>query len=260
MPRYAFKIEYDGAPYYGWQKQEQLPTVQGVINAALRKFEPDCPGVQGAGRTDTGVHATGQVGHADLHREMDPARLLEALNYHMRRQRVAITDCALAPDGFHARFSAMERRYTFRLLSRRAPLTFDRGNMWQIKHHLDLAAMQAAARHLIGKHDFTTFRSASCQAKSPVKTLDELEIEQRPYRGGEETRFHLRARSFLHNQVRSFVGTLERVGAGRWTPEQVKVALEARSRAACGPVSPPQGLYLSGVRYEVEVFAPPSPL
>ena len=257
MPRYALKIEYDGAPFCGWQKQVDLRTVQGVINAALQQLEPDCEGVQGAGRTDTGVHATGQVGHVDLVKDIAPERLLEALNFHMRNQGVAVVDCALAPEGFHARFSAVERRYTFRLLSRRAPMTFDKGTMWQVKHGLDLESMRAGAKHLIGKHNFTTFRSTVCQALSPVKTLDELSIEQLPYRGGVETRFHIRARSFLHNQVRSFVGTLERVGAGSWQPEKVKAALEAESRAACGPVCPPQGLYLSAVRYDVDPFGPP---
>jgi tRNA pseudouridine38-40 synthase len=254
MPRFALKIEYDGAPFCGWQKQVDLLTVQGVINGALQQLEPECEGVQGAGRTDTGVHATGQVGHVDLVKDIAPERLMEALNFHMRNQGVAVVDCALAPADFHARFSAMERQYTFRLLSRRAPMTFDKGTMWQVKHKLDLEAMRAGAKHLIGKHDFTTFRSTVCQALSPVKTLDELSIEQRPYRGGVETRFHIRARSFLHNQVRSFVGTLERVGAGSWPPEKVKSALEAESRAACGPVCPPQGLYLSAVRYPQDPF------
>ncbi len=255
MPRYALKIEYDGAPFCGWQKQQDLPTVQGVMNAALQQLEPECEGVQGAGRTDTGVHATGQVAHVDLGKDIAPERLLEAINFYMRNEGVAVVDCQRAPDDFHARFSAIERQYTFRLLSRRAPMTFDKGTMWQVKHPLNLAAMQAGAEHLIGRHDFTTFRSTVCQALSPVKTLDELRIEQLAYRGGIETRFHIRARSFLHNQVRSFVGTLERVGAGSWAPARVKVALDAKSRPACGPVCPPQGLYLSTVRYPEDPFA-----
>ncbi|MBL1437953.1 MAG: tRNA pseudouridine(38-40) synthase TruA [Rhodobacteraceae bacterium] len=254
MPRYALKIEYDGAPFCGWQKQIDLQTVQGTINQALQMLEPNCEGVHGAGRTDTGVHATGQVGHVDLKKNIAPERLLEALNFYMRNQGVAVVDCALAPDDFHARFSAIERQYTFRLLSRRAPMTFDKGTMWQVKHGLNLAAMQEGALHLVGQHDFTTFRSTVCQALSPIKTLDELRIEQLSYRGGVETRFHIRARSFLHNQVRSFVGTLERVGAGSWKPAQVKTVLDAKSRAACGPVSPPHGLYLSAVRYPLSPF------
>ncbi len=254
MPRYALKIEYCGAPFCGWQKQRELSTVQGVINAALQQLEPECEGVQGAGRTDTGVHATGQVAHVDLLKNIAPERLMEALNFYMRNQGVAIVGCAVAPGDFHARFSAIERRYTFRLLSRRAPMTFDKGTMWHVKHRLNLAAMQLGAAHLIGKHDFTTFRSSVCQALSPLKTLDDLRIEQIDHLGGVETRFHIRARSFLHNQVRSFVGTLERVGAGSWQPERVKEALEAESRAACGPVCPPQGLYLSAVRYPQDPF------
>lgn len=255
MPRFALKIEYDGTPYCGWQKQVNLSTVQGTINQALLRLDPACAGIQGAGRTDTGVHATGQVGHVDLAKNMPPERLLEALNFHMRNRGIAITAAAIVDTSFHARFSAVGRHYTFRLLSRRAPLTFDKGTLWQVKHGLDLEAMREGATHLIGNHDFTTFRSSVCQALSPVKTLDDLHIEQIPYRGGIETRFNLYARSFLHNQVRSFVGTLERVGAGSWPPEQVKAALEAKNRAACGPVCPPHGLYLSAVRYPENPFA-----
>ncbi len=255
MPRYALKLEYDGAPFCGWQKQIDLPTVQGVLNNAIHNIEPACEGVQGAGRTDAGVHATGQVAHVDLTKDIAPERLREAINFYMRNQGVAVVECARATDDFHARFSAVERLYTFRLLSRRAPMTFNKGTMWQVKHGLNLAAMQEGASHLIGQHDFTTFRSTVCQALSPIKTLDELRIEQIEYLGGVETRFHIRARSFLHNQVRSFVGTLERVGGGSWEPLQVKAALEAKKRAACGPVCPPQGLYLSAVSYEVDPFS-----
>ena len=259
MPRYALKIEYDGAPFNGWQKQVDLPTVQGTINEALLNIDPACEGVQGAGRTDSGVHAMGQVAHVDLGKTIAPERLLEAINFYMRDKGVSIVGSALAHDDFHARFSAIERRYTFRLLSRRAPMTFDKGTMWQIKHRLNLEAMQEGAAHLIGQHDFTTFRSTVCQALSPIKSLDELRIEQLEYHGGIETRFHIRARSFLHNQVRSFVGTLERVGGGSWKPSQVKEALDAKSRPACGPVCPPQGLYLSAVSYEIDPFGAHSP-
>lgn len=255
MPRYALKIEYSGQPFHGWQKQPKLTTVQGSLEAALQVLEPACEGVQGAGRTDTGVHATGQVAHVDLGKDWEAFRLSEALNFHLRGKGVAVVGSAKVPNDFHARFSALERRYTFRLLSRRAPLTFDTGTMWQVKHPLCLEAMQEGARHLLGKHDFTTFRSTVCQALSPVKTLDEMRIEQLAYRGGVETRFHIRARSFLHNQVRSFVGTLERVGAGSWEPQDVKRVLEAKSRPACGPVCPPHGLYLSEVGYADDPFA-----
>jgi tRNA pseudouridine38-40 synthase len=190
-----------------------------------------------------------------MEKDWDPFRLSEALNWHLKPEPVAITACALVPDDWHARFSAVERRYLFRLISRRAPLTVEAGLAWRVNHPLSLAPMQEAANHLIGKHDFTTFRSSICQADSPVKTLDELRIEEIARPDGAEFRFHVRARSFLHNQVRSFVGTLERVGAGAWAPQDVKAALEARDRAACGPVCPPDGLYLAGVGYPEDPFA-----
>jgi len=255
MGRYALKIEYDGQPFCGWQKQRDLPSVQACVEAALRKLEPDCEGIQGAGRTDTGVHATGQVAHVDLVRDWDPFRLSEALNYHMKPSPVAIIAVAKVSDEFHARFSAIERRYLFRIIQRRAPMTFDRGTAWRVTQKLDPVAMQAGADYLIGKHDFTTFRSSICQALSPIKTLDELRVETIALEHGVEYRFHIRARSFLHNQVRSFVGTLERVGAGTWAPEQVKTALESRDRAACGPVCPAHGLYLAEVTYPENPFA-----
>ncbi|MCC5956226.1 MAG: tRNA pseudouridine(38-40) synthase TruA, partial [Natronohydrobacter sp.] len=249
MPRYALQIEYDGRPFCGWQAQAGLPSVQEAIETALARLEPDLPRIAAAGRTDTGVHATGQVAHCDMTRDWDAFRLMEALNHHLRPLPVAVRACARVGDDFHARFSAHERRYLFRLLTRRAPPTFDAGRVWHIKHTLDLDAMRDAAAHLIGLHDFTTFRASQCQAASPVKTLDALDIALVEGLSGPEIQFSLRARSFLHNQVRSIVGTLERVGAGAWTPADVKAALEARDRAACGPVSPPDGLYLTGVGY-----------
>ena len=255
MPRYALRIEYHGAPFAGWQRQADQPSVQGAIEAALAKLEPRDHTIAAAGRTDSGVHATAQVAHCDMDKDWDPFRLSEALNWHLKPEPVAITACALVPDGWHARFSAVERRYLFRLISRRAPLTVEAGLAWRVNHPLSLAPMQEAANHLIGKHDFTTFRSSICQADSPVKTLDELRIEEIARPDGAEFRFHVRARSFLHNQVRSFVGTLERVGAGAWAPQDVKAAVEARDRAACGPVCPPDGLYLAGVGYPEDPFA-----
>lgn len=255
MPRYALQIEYDGRPFCGWQAQAGLPSVQEAIETALARLEPDLPRIAAAGRTDTGVHATGQVAHCDMARDWDAFRLMEALNHHLRPLPVAVRACALVDDDFHARFSAHERRYLFRLLTRRAPPTFDAGRVWHIKHPLDLDVMREAAAHLIGLHDFTTFRASQCQAASPVKTLDTLEIALVEGLSGPEIQFRLRARSFLHNQVRSIVGTLERVGAGAWTPEDVKMALDARDRAACGPVSPPDGLYLTGVGYIRDPFA-----
>lgn len=255
MPRYALLVEYHGAPFAGWQRQTSLPSVQGAIEAALAKLSPGPHTIAAAGRTDAGVHATGQVAHCDLPSDWDPFRLSEALNYHLKPDPVAILDCALVADDWHARFDAVERQYLFRLISRRAPLTSEAGQMWRVNHDLDAQAMQAGADHLLGQHDFTTFRSSICQAKSPVKTLDALRIEVVPRAIGTEYRFHVRARSFLHNQVRSFVGTLERVGAGAWQPGDVARALAARDRAACGPVCPPQGLYLAGVRYPTDPFA-----
>ncbi len=254
MPRYALKIEYDGSPFAGWQRQSGQPSVQEAIESALRKLEPDAPGIAAAGRTDAGVHATGQVAHCDLARDWDPFRLSEALNWHLKPQPVAILRAAPVGDDFHARFSAMERRYLFRLLARRAPATHDRGLVWQVLKRLDVQAMRQGAAHLVGRHDFTTFRSAMCQADSPVKTLDEITIDEVAVPEGREYRFRLRARSFLHNQVRSIVGTLERVGAGGWHPDDVRRALDKRDRAACGPVCPPQGLYLTGVAYPVDPF------
>ncbi|MTJ04842.1 MAG: tRNA pseudouridine(38-40) synthase TruA [Sediminimonas qiaohouensis] len=254
MPRYALRIEYNGAPFHGWQRQRDLPSVQGAVEAALSRLEPDAPGIGAAGRTDTGVHALGQVAHCDLRKAWEPFRLREALNYHLKPAPVAITDCAAVADDWHARFSATYRRYLFRLLLRRAPASLEAGLVWQVRRDLDVDAMRAGATHLVGHHDFTTFRSTICQAKSPVKTLDLLEIEETEGLSGRELRFHLKARSFLHNQVRSIVGTLERVGAGAWAPDDVRAALDARDRAACGPVCPPHGLYLSQVGYVPDPF------
>lgn len=256
MPRYALQIDYDGGPFNGWQRQtEGQPSVQAAVEAALARLEPGPHTIAAAGRTDAGVHATAQVATVDLARDWDPFRLSEALNWHLKPAPVAILRAARVADDFHARFSAVERRYLFRLVARRAPVTHDKGRVWQVLSPLDLTAMQDGAARLVGVHDFTTFRSTLCQAKSPVKTIDEIVVSEHPYPGGAEYRFALRARSFLHNQVRSIVGTLERVGAGAWVPADVTVALEARSRTACGPVCPPQGLYLCGVGYPDDPFA-----
>ncbi|WP_111733357.1 tRNA pseudouridine(38-40) synthase TruA [Roseovarius amoyensis] len=255
MPRYALRIEYDGAPFSGWQRQADRPSVQGAIEAALGRLEPGPHTIAAAGRTDTGVHALGQVAQCDLQKDWDPFRLSEALNHHVKPQPVAIVACARVADDWHARFSAIERRYLFRLLMRRAPTVHDRGRVWQVPRVLDVALMREGAAHLVGHHDFTTFRSSICQAKSPVKTLDEITIEEVKGLAGPELWFRLRARSFLHNQVRSIVGTLERVGAGAWAPGDVAKSLAARDRAACGPVCPPQGLYLAAVRYPQDPFA-----
>ena len=255
MPRYALKIEYHGAPFVGWQRQKQLPSVQGAVEAALDRIEPGPHVIAAAGRTDAGVHALGQVAHCDLGRDWQAFRLSEALNYHLKPDPVAIVAVAPVAGDWHARFSAVERQYLFRILMRRAPATLDKGRVWQVTRELDVAAMQEAADMLIGRHDFTTFRSVTCQAASPVKTLDELRVEPVDGAGGPEVHFHVRARSFLHNQVRSFVGTLEHVGAGSWVPGDVRKALRARNRAACGTVCPPHGLYLERVGYEADPFA-----
>ncbi|MEM8578853.1 MAG: tRNA pseudouridine(38-40) synthase TruA [Pseudomonadota bacterium] len=254
MPRFALKIEYHGAPFAGWQRQADQPSVQGAVEGSLAKLEPGPHTIAAAGRTDAGVHALAQVAHCDLARDWDPFRLSEALNYHLKPQPVAILDCARVADDWHARFSARERRYVFRLLMRRAPATHLAGLVWRVNQPLDVAAMQAGADQLLGRHDFTTFRSSICQAESPVKTLDALDVARVETDWGQEVQFSVRARSFLHNQVRSFVGTLERVGAGAWHPDDVGAALRARDRAACGPVCPPQGLYLAGVGYPDDPF------
>lgn len=257
MPRYALKIEYGGGPFAGWQAQSGQPSVQGAIEAALARLDPGFAAgarIAAAGRTDAGVHATGQVAHADLGRPWDPFRLAEALNAHLRPAPVAILAAAEVPDDFHARFSATERRYLFRIVSRRAPPVLG-PPAWHVRQPLDVVAMRAGAAHLIGLHDFTTFRSTMCQAASPVKTLDEISIDAHPIPHGTEITLRLRARSFLHNQVRSIVGSLERVGAGSWPPERMAEALAARDRAACGPVSPPGGLILTGVGYPRDPFA-----
>ena len=255
MPRYALKVEYHGAPFVGWQRQRAQTSVQGQIEAALGKLEQGPKTIAAAGRTDAGVHAWGQVVHCDLLKEWDPERLAGALNFHLKPDPIAIVACTVVDSDWHARFSALERRYEFRLLMRRPPATHDAGLVWQIWNQLDVAAMQEGASHLIGHHDFTTFRSSICQAQSPLKTLDELTVRQIDGPSGPEVRFTVRARSFLHNQVRSFVGTLAQVGSGVLTPDDVKAALEARNRSACGPVSPPQGLYLAHVTYPTDVFS-----
>ena len=254
MGRYALKVEYKGAGYAGWQRQADQPTVQGAIEAALSKLEKNVPSIAAAGRTDAGVHALGQVAHCDMMKDWAPERLMGALNFHLKGQNIAIVACARVADDWHARFSAISREYKFRLICRQAPVTHDAGLVWQVRHGLDVKAMREAAQHLMGKHDFTTFRSVMCQSASPVKTLDDLEITEHPYPDGQEVQFYLKARSFLHNQVRSFVGTLERVGAGAWPPDRVKTALEAKDRSACGPVCPPHGLYLAKAVYDPGVF------
>lgn len=245
MPRYKVTLEYDGGSFVGWQRQARGLSAQGALEQALARLEPESPLVYGAGRTDAGVHATGQVAHFDLTKEWNPFRLAEALNHHVRPHPIAVMRVEQVADTFHARFDAMERSYLYRILSRRAPAPLLEGRVWRLRAGLDVAAMAEGAALLVGRHDFTTFRAAQCQAKSPVKTLDALSVAQI----GDEIHIAARARSFLHNQVRSMVGTLVEVGRARWAPARVTEALRACDRAACGPVAPPYGLYLTAVRY-----------
>ena len=245
MPRYRITVEYDGTPFVGWQVQDNGASVAGAIAAALAELGGAGVSVYGAGRTDAGVHALGQVAHFDLDRAWDPLRLREALNAQLRPHPVAVLEAAVVADDFHARFAALRRRYLYRILNRRAPPALDRLRVWHVNRPLDHRAMADAAARLVGRHDFTTFRSADCQAVSPVKTLDVLNVE----RHGDVVAIAAEARSFLHNQVRSMVGSLKLVGEGRWTPDDLARALAARDRAACGAVAPPAGLYLVGVDY-----------
>lgn len=247
MPRYRLDIEYDGRAYAGWQRQSGQHSVQAAIEGAILGFCGETVGLRGAGRTDAGVHATGQVGHVDLTRDWPADTVRDAVNAHLRmaNEAVAIIAAQAVPDDFDARFSATARHYLYRIVNRRAPLALDAGHAWHVAPRLDADAMQAAAHELLGRHDFTTFRSVHCQAKSPLRTLDRLDVT----RDGEAIEIRASARSFLHNQVRSMVGTLKRVGEGAWTPADVRAALEARDRAACGPVAPPDGLYLVRVDY-----------
>ena len=245
MPRYKLTIEYDGSPFLGWQVQDAGLTVAGVLEAAVEKLSSERTKVSGAGRTDAGVHALGQVAHIDLVKDWETDVVRDGLNAHLRPHPVAILAAEKVSEEFDARFSATRRHYLYRIFNRRADLALNRDRVWRVARPLDETKMQEAAQHLLGNHDFTTFRSTECQAKSPVKTLDVLRVT----RDGQEVRIEASARSFLHNQVRSLVGSLEQVGEGRWTPADMKRALEARDRAACGPVAPPDGLYLVKVDY-----------
>jgi tRNA pseudouridine38-40 synthase len=246
MPRYRLVLEYDGRRYNGYQAQEGLPTVQGAVERAIHAFCGETVRLQAAGRTDAGVHATGQVVHADLAKDWRAAVVRDALNAHLLGEAVVVLEAELMETPFHARFDAAGRRYLYRILNRRSPPALDRGRVWHVKKPLDEGAMHEAAQILVGHHDFTTFRDLACQAKSPVKTLDLIRV----WREGEEVRLEFASRSFLHRQVRSMTGSIAEVGLGRWTKDDLKAALEARDRRACGPVAPSDGLYLSGVTYE----------
>lgn len=253
MPRYKLTIEYDGTGYAGWQKQPDHPSIQESIEAALQRFCGETVEVCGAGRTDAGVHATAQVAHVDLAKDWAPYKVMQGINFYLfssdqeppSHNRIAITKTEKVADDFHARFSATRRYYVYRIINRRARLGLDAGRAWHVAEDLNAEMMQEAANMLLGGHDFTSFRDSECQAKSPEKTLDYLDIK----RFGEEIRISTHARSFLHHQVRIMVGTLVQVGKGRWTAEDIKKALAAKNRSAAGPTAPPEGLYLVGVAY-----------
>jgi tRNA pseudouridine38-40 synthase len=245
MPRYKLVIEYDGAPFVGWQVQDNGISVQSVLTTAITAFCGETVAVQGAGRTDAGVHAYGQVAHVDLAKEWDIDTVRDALNAHLRPHPVAVLSAEIVPADFDARFSAVKRHYLYRIVNRRADLALERQRAWRIARPLDADAMHRAAQCLVGRHDFTTFRAAECQAKSPLKTLDRLDVARR----GEQIHIEASARSFLHHQVRSMVGSLALVGDGKWSADDLARALAAKDRAACGPVAPADGLYLERVDY-----------
>ncbi len=246
MTRWKLCLEYDGGGFVGWQRQDNGPSVQQALEAAILRFAGERVDVVGAGRTDSGVHATGQVAHFDLAKPAAADTVRDALNHHLRPQPVAVIAAEAVADDFHARFSATERAYLYRIANRRPPPVLDRGRVWWVPIPLDAGAMAEGARHLVGHHDFTSFRASECQAASPLKTLDVLTVR----RNGEDIRLEVRARSFLHHQVRNIAGTLKLVGEGKWRPEDVAHALAARDRRRAGPTAPAQGLYLTEVVYD----------
>ena len=245
MPRYKLTIEYDGGPYNGWQLQPSVPTVQRAIEEAVLGLNNEASLVYGSGRTDAGVHALEQIAHVDLLKDIRDDKVRDALNYHLGDHPISVLHAEKVHDEFHARFDATERYYQYRMMDRRARLALDVGRIWRVPYKLDVDAMHEAAQVLVGHHDFTTFRDNQCQAKSPVKTIDEITV----LRAGEEVHIHIRAPSFLHKQVRSITGTLNEVGRGNWDRQDVIDALAAKDRTQCGPVAPPDGLYLVRVSY-----------
>ena len=245
MTRFRLTVEYDGQPFMGWQRQAHGPSVQQAIEEAVQRITGEAASVHAAGRTDAGVHAEAMAAHVDVARPIPPFRLMEALNAHLRPQPIAILACSIVPDDWHARFSCIGRRYSYRIVNRRAPLALDAGRAWHVAVPLDAGAMHAAAQRLVGRHDFTTFRSAHCQSDSPVKTLDRLTVSLY----GDDIEVEAAARSFLHHQVRSMVGCLMLVGRGKWTADDLSAALEARDRNALGLNAPPDGLFFVEALY-----------
>ena len=245
MPRFRIILEYDGTPFVGWQIQAEGTSIQGRIADAVKSFSGESVTVRGAGRTDAGVHALGQVAHFDLAKVWEPYKVREALNFHLKPDPIVVLEASETAPDFDARFSATARHYRYRILARKSPPALSRDRVWWVPRPLDPDAMAAAARHLVGRHDFTTFRAAACQAASPVKTLDRLEV----FAQGEEIHIEASARSFLHHQVRSLAGSLKHVGERKWRPDDIRDALEARDRARCGALAPARGLYLMRVDY-----------
>jgi tRNA pseudouridine38-40 synthase len=250
MPRYRLLIEYDGTPFVGWQSQPAGVSVQGALETAVFKLTREAAGIRGAGRTDAGVHATGQVAHFDIAKTWPTGRLCDGMNFYLKPLPIVVRDCAVVDALFDARFSATARHYLYRILARRAPPAIERNRVWWVPRKLDAEAMREAAAALIGHHDFTTFRAAQCQANSPMRTLDRLDVTQM----GEIVEIRASARSFLHNQVRSMVGSLKHVGEGKWSPQDLAAALAAKDRTACGTVAPASGLYLMSVDYPVNAI------
>ncbi len=254
MTRYKLTIEYMGRDYYGWQRQNDFPSIQQAIEDAIEGFSGQKVSVQSAGRTDAGVHARAHIAHVDMaafSKPMDEFAILRAINAYLRPQPISIINVEIANDDFHARFSAVNKFYQYRIVNRAGFLAIDRGLVWHIGKPLDVAAMQEAAKYLLGKHDFTTFRDSECQARSPIKTLDKLDIIARDYdnAGGREILFNVEGKSFLHHQVRNIVGTLSLVGLGKWQPKDMKTAMQAKDRTRGGPTAPCDGLYLMRVDY-----------
>lgn len=245
MPRFKLTIEYDGGPFVGWQKQDNGPSIQSSLESAARKLDPGAGEIYGAGRTDAGVHALAMVAHADFEKALDAGSVRDGLNHHLKPAPIAILSAEPVSDEFHARFSAIQRGYLYRIIDRRPPLALERGHAWRVPRRLDAEAMHAAAQHVVGTHDFTTFRDSQCQADSPVKSIDRIQVR----REGNEVVLTVEAISFLHRQIRSITGSLVEVGVGKWSPDDFRSALDAADRTRCGPVAPSDGLYLAFVRY-----------